>query len=418
MEEEDGKKRFKCSLCELSFTQKFARTRHERQQHRELVANPDPLFQCPIPECPYETPRIPDLRTHYNSVHQPAQGKKTRKSRKKKVESEDGRTASPPPQETLSLDPTTPPNKESKNVGNRDDTIEPNTIKREGPKLKTTKRKRCASTCSSTPTHTREYLYSHAPNWVREVTNSTPSGYSIPRVKPTATATSDSVMPTLDENDDRSPDKLKKKERRLMTMTITPPGMPSMPNTRMTTSPPTYTVATSPISDICADETVRVTNILSIPDSPTPNLKITTLELPLDLSTRARPVPSDKETEEAAKYLEKLMNPPEMAPIERTIKSPAAATINGYEYTEDTTPTPTRDENTPPKEEEVDHILLGDLNLSGSSGTSGTSSGDTIEQEARTTQARFKALFYVDNIGDHTTELRMRIPRIYDCAQS
>ena len=106
------------------------------------------------------------------------------------------------------------------------------------------------------------------------------------------------------------------------------------------------------------------------------------------------------------------------------MKSPATVTTNGYQYTEDTTPT--RDENTVPadnilpqnRDEPADQLLLGDLNLSGSPGSSGTSSGDTTEEETTTRQARFKALFYIDNIGDHTTEIRMRTPRMYDCAQS
>ena len=104
---------------------------------------------------------------------------------------------------------------------------------------------------------------------------------------------------------------------------------------------------------------------------------------------------------------------------------------DGYRYIEDTTPTKEtpasasedtrppsiREHTTPPHENATADQLQEDLELSHSSDSS-ASSTSINNDEVRTRRARFKALFFVDDIGEDTTEIRMRTARLYDCTQS
>ena len=208
--------------------------------------------------------------------------------------------------------------------------------------------------------------------------------------------------------------------------------MPPMPETPMITSPPRYTIATSPISDI-GSETIRPETILSIPESETPLFKIRTVEEPLDLTMkktcRNEPNPSALEMKEATDYLETLLNTeetPRIVSVERVMNSPASADTDEYRYIEDNTPTkdesdhtgpPTTENNNPPDmENEPANQLNEDLEVSDTDTSSYSTASST--DEVRTRRARFKALFYVDDIGDHTTEIRMRTPKMYNCSQS
>ena len=416
MAEAELKTRFQCHYCDLTFTQKFARTRHEKQQHREMVPNPDPLFKCPVVDCEYETTRIPDLRSHYHTVHLSPKVRKPRKNTKKSKSEENtiqDKTASPPP--------TIVKTQASKPIASQGDGNErsmPN--EREGPPTKTTKRKRAIPTCSATPAHKRDLLKPITPDWVKQITHSVPSDYTVPRIKITATATSGSSLNDYTElEEEHDSPELKKKESKRAHTNLSTTGMPLMPTTSVITSPPRYTAVTSPISEI-GDETIT---ILRIPESEPAMFKFEMVDQPLDLTIKnTRMKPSDNETMNATDYLETLLQtsePPRIISVQQVKSSPASAETEEYRYVDDSTPTKdeadTSDHTEPASNPPFQDNANGDLEMSDSDTDS---SSVSAESEVTTRRARFKALFYIDDIGEHTTEIRVRTPKLYNCTQS
>ena len=186
-----------------------------------------------------------------------------------------------------------------------------------------------------------------------------------------------------------------------------------------------------------------------IAHSAVKTLNIDEHEQPMDLSlpineTANQPSPRIlTETETATTNLMSILNNtnPMIVTISRK-KSPIRVVQDGYNYEvdedqdEDTrsidtsppspqeevaAPRPTTETHTEPtggpSHEARSPGAEHDLEVSSSDNESTTSTSSAETEELRVRKARFNAVFTVEDIGNTHTEIKLRTPKLYDCAQ-